>query len=80
MVWGGIHASGKTTSVFVEESVKIHKKVYQRDIREAVILPWAKWGTSRKCKLDVSTRLCTSSQSTKDTRGEQEEFSGHYII
>ncbi|GFY17827.1 uncharacterized protein TNCV_1075621 [Trichonephila clavipes] len=40
MVWGGISASGKTPLVFVEEGVKINQKVYQRDIIEAVVLPW----------------------------------------
>ncbi|GFW96735.1 DDE_3 domain-containing protein [Trichonephila clavipes] len=40
MVWGGICASGKTPSVFVEEGVEIYQKVYRRDIIEAVVLPW----------------------------------------
>ncbi|GFU99926.1 uncharacterized protein TNCV_1257751 [Trichonephila clavipes] len=40
MVWGGICASSKTPLDFVEEGVKIIQKVYQRDIIEAVVLPW----------------------------------------
>ncbi|GFU28083.1 uncharacterized protein TNCV_3153951 [Trichonephila clavipes] len=38
MVLGGICLIGKTPLVFVEEGIKI--KVYQRDIIEAVVLPW----------------------------------------
>ena len=41
MVWGGICATGKTPLVFVEKGVKINQQVYQRDILEAVVLPWA---------------------------------------
>ncbi|GFT54004.1 DDE_3 domain-containing protein [Trichonephila clavipes] len=41
MVWGGIYARGKTPLDFVEEGVKINQKVYQRDILEAAVLPFA---------------------------------------
>ncbi|GFX73437.1 uncharacterized protein TNCV_3402481 [Trichonephila clavipes] len=41
IVWGGIFPSGKTPLVLVEDGVKINQKVNQRDILEAVVLPWA---------------------------------------
>ncbi|GFT15403.1 uncharacterized protein TNCV_3264291 [Trichonephila clavipes] len=41
MIWGGIWTSGNTPLGFVEEGVKINQKVYQRDLLEAVALPWA---------------------------------------
>ncbi|GFU87652.1 uncharacterized protein TNCV_2935741 [Trichonephila clavipes] len=42
MVWGGIIASSKTPLGFVGEGIKINQKVYQRNIIEAVVLPWAR--------------------------------------
>ncbi|CAD5223245.1 unnamed protein product [Bursaphelenchus okinawaensis] len=42
MVWAGICASGKTPLIFVDEGVQINKEVYQRDILEAVVLPWSR--------------------------------------
>ncbi|CAD5209656.1 unnamed protein product [Bursaphelenchus okinawaensis] len=42
MVWASICASGKISLIFVDEGVKINKKVYQRDILEAVVLPWSR--------------------------------------
>ncbi|GFV25152.1 uncharacterized protein TNCV_592181 [Trichonephila clavipes] len=41
MVWGGIMASGETPMGFAEEDAQIYQKVYQSDILEAVLLPWA---------------------------------------
>lgn len=41
MVWGAICATGKTPLVFLEQGVKISQEVYQRDILEAVVLPWS---------------------------------------
>ncbi|GFX03126.1 uncharacterized protein TNCV_4289091 [Trichonephila clavipes] len=40
MVWGGICTRDRTPLVFVKEGVKINQKVFQRDILEAVALPW----------------------------------------
>ncbi|GFT20979.1 hypothetical protein TNCV_3131271 [Trichonephila clavipes] len=40
-VCGGNCARGKTPVVFVEDGLKINKKVYHRDILEAVIFLWA---------------------------------------
>ncbi|CAD5207521.1 unnamed protein product [Bursaphelenchus okinawaensis] len=42
MVWAGVCASGKTSLIFVDKGVKINKKVYQKDILEAVVLPWSR--------------------------------------
>ena len=42
MIWAGICATGKTPLVFVGKGVKINQEVYQRDILEAVVLPWAR--------------------------------------
>ncbi|GFU37279.1 hypothetical protein TNCV_4272741 [Trichonephila clavipes] len=67
---------GKTTLGFVEDGVKINQKVYQKDILEASVGPKA----FRKCKLDVSARLCTRSQGQKDAREVQGEFSRYDII
>ena len=41
MVWGGICATGKILTVFVERRVKINQTKYRIDIVEFVILPWA---------------------------------------
>jgi transposase len=40
MVWGAIHAAGKTPLVFVEAGVKIDKRVYMDMLREH-FFPWA---------------------------------------
>lgn len=42
MVWAGICATGKTPLVFINSGVKINKDVYQKDILEDVVIPWAK--------------------------------------
>ncbi|GFU76433.1 uncharacterized protein TNCV_4172691 [Trichonephila clavipes] len=65
MVWGAICASGKTPLGFVEEGVKINKKMCQGDIIEEFVRGGKAF---RKCQLDASTRLCTSLQGQKDTR------------
>ncbi|CAD5227734.1 unnamed protein product [Bursaphelenchus okinawaensis] len=57
MVSAGICASGKIPLIFVDEGVKINKEVYQRDILEAVVLPWAR--KLQRCRMDLSARVCT---------------------
>lgn len=41
MVWGGIHQNGLIPLVFINKGVKINQKVYQEEILEAVLKPWA---------------------------------------
>jgi hypothetical protein len=42
MVWAGITATGKTPLVFVERGVKINAAVYQEQILNKVVKPWAR--------------------------------------
>ncbi|CAD5206963.1 unnamed protein product [Bursaphelenchus okinawaensis] len=56
MGWAGICASGKIPLIFVDEGVKINKEVYQRDILESVVLPWAR--KLQRCRMDLSARVC----------------------
>jgi inhibitor of nuclear factor kappa-B kinase subunit alpha len=41
MVWAGVTSNGKTPLIFVEEGVKINQKIYQEQILESKLLPWA---------------------------------------
>lgn len=75
---GGICASGKTPHFFVDEGVKINQKVYQRDILETAVLPWARkhyGNVNWNCQQDSAP-----AQDHKDTRVVQGAISGHDII
>ncbi|GBL96281.1 hypothetical protein AVEN_118808-1 [Araneus ventricosus] len=75
MVWGRICASGKTPLVFVDADTKINPLGHSRSCCTSVGQK-----AFQQCKLDVSTRLRTSSQGQKDTRVVQGAFSRHDVI
>ena len=41
MVWAGVTSDGKTPLVFIDQGTKINKEIYQQQILETVVLPWA---------------------------------------
>ncbi|GFW92459.1 uncharacterized protein TNCV_517771 [Trichonephila clavipes] len=66
MVRGVICASGKKTfGAFVEEGIKINQKVYQRDIIEAIVLPWDQkyFGNENWTLQQDSARVCKAKKT-----------------